>query len=432
MMKITAPRNHLPLAAALLMAATAAPVAGARAAAAPARADYASYEVAFNGTYTYRSTEIGYDVMDAVRTMDASWQSVTSRPLLIARSTTHATGVVTMPSKSTTFTGTYVENVYGMHPFVQSCVLTQDKPGGEGLAGTSTDAAGTVTLDLRPIDHFSGKQSCTRPAGDPDVALLGNDFSVKVSFPADRIGDESIVLPAASSASLPCPSYAFTVTCDASWTGTVTLTRKPIPADEDISDLLTPLTPDRPNPPANTTAGGPGGSGGSTTPAGAGTSTTPTDDDDLSDLIVPLVSPPITDAEIATLIAPLVVPSTAPNAPLFAPASDMRFDAAAVKLWFREACGGGCTGTATLSTTSPAAAHRSSLAHRAAAAQPKTRTAKVTQSFTTHRGTQLVGLRLAAKARANLRKAGEGRLTLTLRDRKSHKQAKTTVILRTK
>lgn len=426
MQKLTA-RPTL-LAAALVVACATTPTAAS--AATPPPPQYASYMVAFDGTYAYRASEAGYGIMEATRTMDASWQSRTSRPLLISSSANHQTGVVTMPSSTTTFTGTYDEIVHAEHPVIQTCVLTQDKPGGEGLAGVKTDSDGTVTLDLQPLDHLSGKQACTKGVIDPDVAILGKDLSVKLTFPAARIGEGSIVLPASSDATMHCPMYVFTTTCDATWTGTVTLTRVPTPADEDISDLIVPLTPD---PPAGPTPVG----GGTVTPAHpAPVPAKPkptTTDDDLGDLIVPLVPDAVTDAEIATLIAPLVPGDTTAGTPELSAGKDMRFDPEQVTLWFRTACDGGCTGTATFSAPAAGAgANRSAqrLEVHARRLGTAARVKRVTQAFAVRRGSRVVGLRLSAEARASFRKAKGGSLSLVLKDRKSHARTRTTVTLR--
>lgn len=372
----------------------------------------ASYDVAFSGTYGYTSTEAEPGAMDATRTMNASWTSHSAQSLTISAQRTAQTAVAPMHTTESSFDGTYVEHIYSEPPTVQSCTLNQDRGAGDGLGGASTDDAGTVTLDLQPVDHFSGTQVCRYPVSDPGVALLGRDFSVKLTFPASRVGEDSIVFPASSTATLPCPSYSLTLTCESHWSGTVTLTRR-----------STETRDPTPAPPKT----GPVGGGTATPGGGTKAPATPAPKSpapDLSDLIAPLVEP---GDDLGDLVAPLVLPGGEDLSDLVAPlvsaAKDMRFEPKHGRLGLRAACPHGCAGKATLSTSVSAKAQRLE-----AGTGGKVR--RVTQRFTVRAGNRLVVLALGKAARTNLRKAGRGTLSVTLRDTSSGRTASTEVILR--
>jgi hypothetical protein len=213
----------------------------------------ATYDAAFAGVYHAEAQESEPGAMAATRTMDLTWAAETATPLRLSPSVTHDTAVAVTETPRVALSGSYHEVIESEPPTIQDCALSLDGAPAPGLVGAST-ADGTITIDFTPFTTVQGVQRCSLPVSDPGVAFLGHDFAGKVRVPVARLGDATIVVPVESDASLPCPAYDLTTSCDVHWSGTLTLTRRtvvterahatkrPKPVDDDIE--VAPLVSD--------------------------------------------------------------------------------------------------------------------------------------------------------------------------------------------
>ena len=212
------------LTTALLAGACALPIGSAQA----ATVTSATYDAQFEGVYHYNATESYDGVMDATRVTDLGFNSSTAAPLNLSRAATTDTLVAETGAPVASLDGAYHEVTYGDPVVHQDCTLALDGAPPAGIFGAATGDDGTITVDVRPFDRVDGLYTCSRPITDPHLSLSGGDFDVRVTVPAVQLGDATIVVPVESPASLPCPGYAFTTSCDASWTGRVTLTLRSV------------------------------------------------------------------------------------------------------------------------------------------------------------------------------------------------------------
>jgi hypothetical protein len=374
----------------------------------------ATYDATFTGTYHLSATEGDPGAMSATRTVDLTWNATTAQALELTPTPSADTAVSETDPPQVSLTGAYHEQIESDPPSTQDCTLSVSSAPTPGIVGASTDESGTITVDVEPFGTVGTSYACSRPISDPGMAFLGHDFAAHFTIPAGRLGEATIVVPVSSAATLPCPSYGLTLSCDVSWTGQVTLTRRgtvtegPAPA---------PVTQGGGSP----AAGAPAPARGSAPPAPR---PAPPEKDPVEEMeIPPLV--PLGHGPTRTPAPPLLPADHDPGVPWIAPAHDMTWDPEHGVLDFYAACADGCDGTASVT---PAAAGMSGHLSDGRSAKGQSRQIRLSVPASRHAGR--VSLRLPRAARRAVGRSGRGVLILTLRDRASHETTAVRLLLR--
>jgi hypothetical protein len=196
----------------------------ATAAAAPA-AHAATYSARFEGVYHLNAQEADPDgVMNATRTVDIGWNSVTASDLTLSPGSTAQASVAPTQPPVASLDAAYHAVFASEPPTTQDCTGALQGAPTPGLAGATTDDQGMVTVDFTPFDQVTAHFTCSRAIPAPDEPFAGSGFEARAVFPASRIGEGQIVVAVQNDPSLPCPSFD-AVACAVSWSGQITLTR---------------------------------------------------------------------------------------------------------------------------------------------------------------------------------------------------------------